>query len=73
MIRRKLPLVVLMEPLHLEGCHLDYVMVMPPFKVYDVYFLRFGEEAMEIFMDDFSIYGSSFENYLKSLEIVLQR
>ena len=31
------------------------------------------EEAMEIFMDDFSIYGSSFENCLEILETVLQR
>ena len=31
------------------------------------------EEAMEIFMDDFSVYGSCFENCLKNLEIVLQR
>ena len=31
------------------------------------------EEAMEIFMDDFSVYGSSFKHYLKNLEIVLQR
>ena len=31
------------------------------------------EEAMEILMDDFSIYGSSFENCLENLEIVLQR
>ena len=31
------------------------------------------EEAMEIFMDDFSIYGSSFENCLENLETVLQR
>ena len=28
---------------------------------------------MEIFMDDFSSYGSSFENCLKNLETVLQR
>ena len=28
---------------------------------------------MEIFMDDFSVYGSSFEHCLKNLEIVLQR
>ena len=28
---------------------------------------------MEIFMDDFSVYGSSFESYLEILEIVLQR
>ena len=28
---------------------------------------------MEIFMGDFSVYGSSFENCLKILETVLQR
>ena len=28
---------------------------------------------MEIFMDDFSVYGSSFEHYLKILETMLQR
>ena len=31
------------------------------------------EEAMEIFMDDFLIYGSSFEKCLKILETILQR
>ena len=31
------------------------------------------EEAMEIFKDDFSVYGSSFEHCLHNLEIVLQR
>ena len=31
------------------------------------------EETMEIFMDDFLVYGSSFEHCLKNLEIVLQR
>ena len=31
------------------------------------------EEAMEIFMDDFSVYGSSFDYYLKILETLLQR
>ena len=30
------------------------------------------EEAMEIFMDDFSVYGSSFENCLEILETVVQ-
>ena len=30
------------------------------------------EEAMEIFMDDFSVYGSSFEHCLHNLETVLQ-
>ena len=36
-------------------------------------FLDLVEEAMEIFMDDFSFYGSGFEHCLKNLEIVLQR
>ena len=31
------------------------------------------EEVMEIFMDDFSVYGSGFEDCLKNLEMVLQR
>ena len=31
------------------------------------------EEVMEIFMDDFTVYGSSFEQCLNNLEIVLQR
>ena len=31
------------------------------------------EEIMEIFMDDFSVYGSSFESCLENLETVLQR
>ena len=29
------------------------------------------EEAMEIFMDDFSVYGSYFENCLENLETIL--
>ena len=28
---------------------------------------------MEIFMDDFSVYGSGFDNFLENLETVLQR
>ena len=31
------------------------------------------EEAMEIFMNDFSVYGSSFEHCVENLETVLQR
>ena len=31
------------------------------------------EEPMEIFMDDFSVYGSNFENCLETLETVLQK
>ena len=40
-------------------------------------FSDFVEEAMEIFMDDFSVYGSSFENCLENfgnitLEVLIQ-
>ena len=59
-----------MTPFLLERCHLDYVMLLLS-KMYDVYVLRFGEEAMEIFIDDFSVYGSSFEKCLENLETVL--
>ena len=31
------------------------------------------EEATKIFMDDFSVYGSSFVNCLKNLETILKR
>ena len=36
-------------------------------------FSHLVEEVMEIFMDDFTVYGSSFEQCLNNLEIVLQR
>ena len=36
-------------------------------------FYNLVEEVMKIFMDDFSVYGSSFEDCLKNLETVLQR
>ena len=35
-------------------------------------FLDLVEKAMGIFMDDFSVYGSSFEKCLENFEIVLQ-
>ena len=31
------------------------------------------ENIMEVFMDDFSMYGCSFDNCLTNLEVVLQR
>ena len=36
-------------------------------------FFDLVEEVMEIFMDDFTVYGSSFEQCLNNLETVLQR
>jgi hypothetical protein len=31
------------------------------------------EEIMEVFMDDFSVYGKTFDDYLENLDMVLQR
>ena len=36
-------------------------------------FSYLADEVMEIFMDDFTVYGSSFENFLHNLETVLHR
>ena len=36
-------------------------------------FHGFYEEIVEVFMDDFSVYGTSFDNYLHNLDKVLQR
>ena len=36
-------------------------------------FSNLVEEAMEIFMDDFSVYGSNFEHRVENLETILQR
>ena len=36
-------------------------------------FSYLAEEAMEIFMDDFTVYGSSFEQCLHNLRTILQR
>ena len=36
-------------------------------------FLNWVEEVMEIFLDDFTVYGSSFEHCLNNLKTVLQR
>ena len=36
-------------------------------------FHGFCEEIVEVFMDDFSFYGTSFDNYLHNLNKVLRR
>jgi len=36
-------------------------------------FFDFIEDIMEVFMDDFSVYGTTFDHCLKNLSQVLQR
>ena len=40
-------------------------------KVHDVYFSDMIKEIMEVFMDDFSIYGKNFNDCLENLGKVL--
>nr|GFB95545.1 reverse transcriptase domain-containing protein [Tanacetum cinerariifolium] len=42
-------------------------------KVYDGYLSRYDQKTMKVFMDDFSIFGNSFETCLSHLEKMLQR
>nr|GEV91892.1 retrovirus-related Pol polyprotein from transposon 17.6 [Tanacetum cinerariifolium] len=62
------------EPLPPLPNHEQYV---PSFKkelkVYVGYFHDMVEKTMEVFMDDFSVFGNSFENCLSRLDKMLQR
>ena len=33
----------------------------------------FGENIVEVFMDDFSVYGTCFDDFLSNLDRILQR
>jgi hypothetical protein len=45
-------------------CHLP--------EMYDVNLLRYGRKFLEVFMDDFFVFGSSFDNCLHNLSLVLK-
>ena len=57
---RKMPLELCNAPITFQRCMMSI-------------FSYLVENVMEIFMDDFSVYGSRFENCLENLETVLQR
>ena len=42
-------------------------------KVHDVYIFWYDRRNMEVFMDDFSVYGKTFDDCLGNLDKVLQR
>ena len=74
MTRRKPHLYVLMEYMHIGECLSGYVMHLPLFqRCMMSIFSDFVEDIMEVFMDDFSVYGSSFDACLDNLSKVLQR
>ena len=70
--RKKLLSHAFMVHFLLEECHLSYVMLLLQ-KCMMSMFSDLAEEVMEIFMDDFTIYGSSFEHCLQNLGTVLHR
>ena len=41
--------------------------------MYDVYFSDMVEQTLEVFMDDFSIFGATYDDCLHNLEDVLKR
>jgi len=71
--KRKQLLHALMEHLTSSECLLGYVMLRQPFKCMLSIFAYMVENSMEVFMNDFSVIGDSFEEWLKHLEMVLKR
>lgn len=41
--------------------------------LHDGHFLDISESSMEVFMDNFSVFGDSFKNCLDNLDLVLTR
>ncbi|GJW30833.1 reverse transcriptase domain-containing protein [Tanacetum coccineum] len=60
--------------LHTNECPSDYAMPPTTFqRCMTVIFHELIEDSMEVFMDDFSVFGSSFDHCLKNLEKMLKR
>nr|GEU47126.1 reverse transcriptase domain-containing protein [Tanacetum cinerariifolium] len=53
--------------------HLEYVFLEEPFLCMLAIFHDMNEESVEVFMDDFSVFGTSFNNCLHNLDKMLQR
>ncbi|RVW67230.1 Retrovirus-related Pol polyprotein from transposon opus [Vitis vinifera] len=71
---RRLPSLVHSAPMLIGGCLLDYATLLLPSK--DACFSILSdmvEQIMEVFMDDITVYGTSFEDCLSHLEDVLKR
>ena len=74
MTKAKPPLHVHMKLMCTVGCFLGYVMLQLLFqRCMMSIFSDMIKEIMEVFMDDFSVYGKTFDDYLENLDKVLQR
>jgi len=58
--------------MHIGACLLANAMLPLPSCMMSI-FSNMIEEIMEVFMDDFSVYGKTFDDYLENLDHVLQR
>nr|GEZ17481.1 reverse transcriptase domain-containing protein [Tanacetum cinerariifolium] len=71
----KVHVVIKKEVLQLLDAELIYPISDSPWvpKVYDGYLLRFDRKTMEVFMEDFSVFGNSIETCLSHLDKMLKR
>ena len=71
-IKKRPLLLALSVPLLIDVCLLVYVTHLLP-RCMMAIFSDFCEKIVEVFMDDFSVYGTSFDDCLSNLDRVLQR
>ncbi|GJY59546.1 hypothetical protein Tco_0459438 [Tanacetum coccineum] len=78
--KKKLSSLAHMTPSHINECHSDYAMLGQLFNTAATFqrcmttiFDELIEDSMEVFMDDFSVFGSSFDHCLQNLEKMLKR
>ena len=69
-IKKRLLLLALLVPLLIDVCLLVYVMHLLPLKDVCLLFSDFCEKIVEVLMDDFSVYGTSFDDCLRNLDRV---
>lgn len=62
-----------MTLLHIRECLLYYAMLLLFFKDALAIFYDMNEKFLEIFMNEFTLYGSTYEAHLHNLSLVLQR
>ena len=72
-IRRRPPSHALMVHSLFGECHLGCVMPQEPFRDVMAIFSNMVKKSIEVFMDDFSMIGSIFDDYLHNLTLVLKR
>lgn len=60
-----------MAPSQLKGCHLGCVIHQRHPQIHDVHFIRHGEDTIDVFVDNFSVVGDLFHDFLEHLHGVL--